>query len=367
MAELVGGAIVGTAFAELWNVVKEAKDRIKGFEETLHDLNDTLLDLASMVKGIKQVNIKLKRRDQREVERLQSIMKKGADLVFKCDRLGKWDFINKFIYQKKLTELDNKITRFITKHIQLGTFLEVNLLHEKVNHLADQIQTLTSATTTTRCVRASTTSSFEDFIDPLDDDEDDDFRVPRCRRAALALAFLVLRLRIPALILLAFLLIVIGVGTVKVVFVTAFLLIVITRAATKKAIFATAALVGDGVSSVLENYSDSGVVMVINDVGRLETTIEQLEATMESLVPVLEEIGSSDLSESAESLRRMMEEGKKLVVESSAYIGSWNILKNSKYQKKMVELDHKLLKFQSLHLQTRLTNQDPHGHVMEGS
>ncbi|XP_054820960.1 uncharacterized protein LOC129319890 [Prosopis cineraria] len=336
VGELFVGAALGTVFAELCGSVKDAKNRLKDFKKRLQDLDVTLQDLDPMVKDIQNLNAQLKRSDQREVERLKSLLEKGAKLVSKCLPLRGRDFIKKIYYHKKLEELDNDIIRFNNKHTQLATFRDVKLLHLKVDKLSDQIQNLQPS---------GSGGGGGGSGGPI-------------YRGAPVVApppyTGVPRLNIPGLILLIILLYVTGAGIVKIIF-CVFLLICKL------------------VLSLLE--TDTGVAMIINDAGTLKTTIKNLKATMKSLAAVLEEIESSgnykqrglkngaEGREIGERLRRLMEEGEKLVVKGSK-IGSWNIVKNWEYQKKIVELDHTLLRFHSLHLQARLARRG-HGITSE--
>ncbi|KAI9081189.1 hypothetical protein K1719_036948 [Acacia pycnantha] len=134
-------------------------------------------------------------------------------------------------------------------------------------------------------------------------------------------------------------------------------------------------IIYEGIMSMLEK-SESGIWMVIKDVGKLETTTEQLDATMRSLVHVLEEIESNseqllinetDRIEASKSLRSWMKEGQKLVCESSYDMAWWNFVKKWQYQKRMAELDNKLLRIRSLYLQARLAKNIEDRHKMEGT
>ncbi|XP_054790228.1 uncharacterized protein LOC129295711 [Prosopis cineraria] len=312
VGELIGGAALGTVFAELWKAVKDAKNRLKDFEEKLQDLDETLQDLDPMVRDIENLNAKLKRSDQREVKRLKSLLEKGKDLVSKCLLLRRRDFIKKIYYHKKLVELDNDIIRFNNKHTQLGTFREVKLLHLKVDQLSDQIQTL----------RPSSGGGGSGGSGG---------QVPRRAPVVAPPPYTgVPRLDIPTLIFAIIMFYVTGEATVKIIF---FMVLLICKLV------------------LLGLETDTGLAMIINDTGTLKKTVNKLRATMRSLATVLEEIDNG--SQNGEKLRRLMEEGEMLVLNGSK-IGWWNIVKKWEYQKKMVELENKLLRFHSRHLQARM-------------
>lgn len=339
----MGGAALGTVFTELWQVVSEAKDRLKDFKPKLRDLENTLQDLVPMIEDIERLNRDLNESDQREVERLKSIMEESSDLISKCLRLRRWQIIKKSYYHKKLIELDSKIIRFNNKHIELGTFREVKILRLEVNQLSDHIQSVIRS-----CTLTSSTPSFSSSgANEQHEAGRGNLNQPIYRIAAtgvlICLAFLSSRAE-----------------TRTIIVIVIVIVIIIYKA----------------IRSMLESFDESGVWMVINDVGTLKTTIEQLEDTMKSLDPVLEEIESrrkhvvmmneADRSEAAECgrIRRLMREGEKLVRVSSNIVW-WNFVKIWVYQKKMVELDNKLLKFLSLYLLTYLANNHDNGDARE--
>ncbi|XP_054790226.1 uncharacterized protein LOC129321028 [Prosopis cineraria] len=326
VGELVSGAALGTVFSGLWSTVKDAKNRLKDFKNKLQDLDDTLQRLDPMVKDIQNLNAQLKRSDQRDVDRLKSVMEKGANLVSKCLLLRRRDFIKKIYYHKKLVELDNDIISFNNKHTSLNTFREIQLLHLKVDKLSDQIQSQRpSPSKSSACGGEGGCVSGE----PI-------YRRPRPRAAMVAPPPYagVPRLDIPMLlffvIYIYFIFNVTGTGIVE-------------------GIFCFALLICKLVLFLLE--TDTGLAMIIKDAGELKTTIKKLRSTMKSLAPVLEEINQG--SQNGERLRRLMEEGEELV-RNGLKIGSWNVVKKWECQKKIVELENKLLRFHSRHLQARL-------------
>ncbi|KAK4257890.1 hypothetical protein QN277_007419 [Acacia crassicarpa] len=325
MAELAGGAVLGVGVTEFWNKVKEVRHRVKDFNPQLEKLDETLEMLDQMIQDIRRTSTQLNEPDQ--VERLASILQKGNDLVSKGLGIKRWNLWKKYSHQMKLVELDNELLRFSIRQVPLRILLAVNQVRLEQRRdfaeLLDQIVSL-SRRSNDQFNAPNARETYSGIPTTLEPPP-----VPNTFPDNISLGSLILAVLLPL---------------VPVIIKITAIVIIIYKVVT-------------AVMSMLEK-SGSGIWMVINVIGKLDMTIEQLNDTMESLDQVLEELrNEAHQSEAGESLRSLMEEGEKLVFESSS-LRWWNFVKKCQYQMTIVELENKLLRFHSLYLQDRLAKND---------
>ncbi|XP_054782619.1 uncharacterized protein LOC129289885 [Prosopis cineraria] len=119
-------------------------------------------------------------------------------------------------------------------------------------------------------------------------------------------------------------------------------------------------LVGGAVLGLVFEQLRKEVWRVKNNVVTFKPKLEELEETLDFLCPVIEEIEElnrrlkgPDYRRETFALRRLLEDGTKLVSKCSK-IGSWNFPKQCHYKEKLMELDNKILKFHNLHMQAHM-------------
>ncbi|KAK4257891.1 hypothetical protein QN277_007420 [Acacia crassicarpa] len=375
MVDPFSGAAVGFVFSQLGNEVKEAIKRVKAFRPELMKLEETLKDLDSMIEDIKKMSQELNESAGKEVERLTSIMTKGKELVSKCHRISWWNPLKKASHQTKLVGLDNEITRFMNLHIKMGTFLAVKKVQVKLSRFDERFDKLSNQIESLR--RTDEPDEVDNGVEASD--EENDNKAPRIGPFALIIFVLFGGVHIHILVKITAIGIIIykAVEAIKrclseksltavwsdffdLSFLRSFVPSPNSRAssvATGLILLLVYSIGGEiqKITIICYILSQGGLEMVIEDLGMLETTIKQLEDTMKSLDQVPKEIEST--KEAAESLTSWLEEGKKLVSETST-IGWWNFVKKWQYQKKMVELENKLLRFHSLYLRAQLVKND---------
>lgn len=366
--DTVVGAVLKVLLTELWEKVKKLRAAVKGFESELSKLEETLEDLHPRIQEMDRLNTLLRNlesvdRSEEVVERLKSILEDGNKLVSECHAVSKKrskfkifskikGVFKKEHYQRKLMELDNKLTKFTIKFIQMDTYLEARKtrleqrqgINELKDHIAESRRSFISSLDNGLITPSSLGTSMVAL--PM---ENGTTSVPAIEGPT--------NTRAPNIGILGSILFVVHPGIHFIFKITAIFIIM------HKAITAI--------------MSESIIYMFIKDVALLKSTIEELKDTMTSLVRVLKEIEAesneevammdeekADRSEAAKSLRDLLQEGEILVFESSK-MGWGNFNKKWEYQMKMVELENKLLKFHRSYLRSRLaqnrnTTRDDH-------
>ncbi|KAJ1413620.1 Tyrosine-protein kinase, active site [Sesbania bispinosa] len=117
IASLVGGAAVGTVFGELLKAVLEIRDKAVMFKQTLANLRCTLITVAPIMKEIEQHNIDLGR-PKEDLESLIREMEEGTNLVSKCAKIHRLNFMARARYQERLEALMDSLVRFFIIDMQ---------------------------------------------------------------------------------------------------------------------------------------------------------------------------------------------------------------------------------------------------------
>ncbi|KAI9084540.1 hypothetical protein K1719_033528 [Acacia pycnantha] len=119
-------------------------------------------------------------------------------------------------------------------------------------------------------------------------------------------------------------------------------------------------LVGGAVLGVLFDQLRKEIWRVKDNSVMFKPKLEELEETLTILYPVIEEIEELNIrlnrpnhGTETISLRRLLEDGTKLVSKCSK-IPRWDIFKQGRYREKLVELDNKILRFHNLYLQAHM-------------
>ncbi|KAD4338044.1 hypothetical protein FH972_027308 [Carpinus fangiana] len=136
MADAVLGAVLGEAFSQLFETVKDVVNKARMFEPILTRLQSTLASLVPLVEQIGRLNIEVGHPEE-EINSLIEQMKKGTKLVSKCSKISWWNYCMKSQYAGKLCELDEDIGRFFQVDLQawnarnvLETLVEVKAIIE---------------------------------------------------------------------------------------------------------------------------------------------------------------------------------------------------------------------------------------------
>ncbi|XP_054782493.1 uncharacterized protein LOC129289764 [Prosopis cineraria] len=117
--ELVGGAVLGLVFEQLRKEVWRTKNNVVTFKPKLEELEETLDLLCPVIEEIEELNRRLKGPDyRRETFALWSLLEDGTKLVSKCSKIRSWDIPKLYRHKEKLMELENKILRFHSLHLQ---------------------------------------------------------------------------------------------------------------------------------------------------------------------------------------------------------------------------------------------------------
>ncbi|XP_059458896.1 probable disease resistance protein At5g66900 [Corylus avellana] len=142
MADAVLGAVLGEAFSQLFETVKDVINKARMFESILTQLQSTLASLVPLVEEIRRLNREVGHPEE-EIKSLIKHMKKGTKLVSKCSKISWWNYCMKSQYAGKLSELDEDIGRFFQVDLQawnarnvLETLARVNAIGENMNLFA---------------------------------------------------------------------------------------------------------------------------------------------------------------------------------------------------------------------------------------
>jgi hypothetical protein len=115
-------------------MVLKAQKNNSQFEPSLKRLEEMLKEMAPNIKKIESFNAEL---DQpKQLERLKGLMTKGNDLVNKCSKIQKYNYLKRPIYNKKLIKLEKDIRDHISSVLQLQVVADTKeILHTQNSNL----------------------------------------------------------------------------------------------------------------------------------------------------------------------------------------------------------------------------------------
>lgn len=130
----VAGAGFEIIFGDFLKMVLKAQKNNSQFEPSLKRLEEMLKDMAPNIKKIESFNAEL---DQpKQLERLKGLMTKGNDLVNKCSKIQKYNYLKRPIYNKKLLKLEKDIRDHISSVLQLQVVADTKeILHTQNSNL----------------------------------------------------------------------------------------------------------------------------------------------------------------------------------------------------------------------------------------
>lgn len=102
------GTAVGTAFGELFLLVKKGVQTVAMFHDQLKKIESTLDSIVPIMKDIDEFN---RRMDRKDMGQIQALINNGKDLVKKCSNIKALNLYKKYMHSKKLTEFDATLAR----------------------------------------------------------------------------------------------------------------------------------------------------------------------------------------------------------------------------------------------------------------
>ncbi|KAF2295194.1 hypothetical protein GH714_032011 [Hevea brasiliensis] len=139
-ASAAAGVGVETVFGSFMKVIIEVSRSNAMFAPTLKLLEDTMESIRPSINRIETLNRQFDRPD--EIKGLQELMKKGEDLVRKCSKIHRYNYVKKPLYTRKLVELDESIRRYINTILPLYLTSDVKETLYEIELLSTQIRKL---------------------------------------------------------------------------------------------------------------------------------------------------------------------------------------------------------------------------------
>ncbi|KAL6135735.1 hypothetical protein ACLB2K_067961 [Fragaria x ananassa] len=104
--EFVGGGVLGTAFSDVYEGLKELIGKNLIFKSLFKDIKSSLDSLKPLIEHIDECNMTLLYCSKEELEDLEQVIKKGEELVIKCLKVSQWNPFKKYKYANKLLGWD---------------------------------------------------------------------------------------------------------------------------------------------------------------------------------------------------------------------------------------------------------------------
>ncbi|KAJ4963261.1 hypothetical protein NE237_023200 [Protea cynaroides] len=145
MAEaLLLGAAVGAVAGEVLHALLEAKDKVVNFREDFERLEKTLKRLLPMFEEGRKLDLELNDRELKGLGDLIMKLQKGKKLIQKCSKVSKINFIQKIRYSSKISSLDEAISSFCQRELQVDNWRDVKLLRLDFQRLSVKVDVVTS-------------------------------------------------------------------------------------------------------------------------------------------------------------------------------------------------------------------------------
>ncbi|KAL5099324.1 hypothetical protein RYX36_003651 [Vicia faba] len=138
MADLLSGGAVGAGTGEVLKHVLLPIKKGREFGPTLETNIETLKALAPIVEEMKGYNDLLDR-PREEIERLETHIREGEELVRKSKKLNRWKFLRFPHYQTKLKKKDEDLRRRLTVNVQVENRRD---LMEVLTHVKEILEIL---------------------------------------------------------------------------------------------------------------------------------------------------------------------------------------------------------------------------------
>ncbi|KAJ9170745.1 hypothetical protein P3X46_018828 [Hevea brasiliensis] len=140
LASAAPGAGLEVAFGSFLRVILEVRRSNAMFAPTLKLLEETMESIRPSIRRIETFNRDFDRPD--EIKGLQDLMKKGEDLVCKCSKIHRYNYVKKAFFAKKLVKLDESIRRYIDTILPLHQTSDVKETLYEMRLLSTQIRNL---------------------------------------------------------------------------------------------------------------------------------------------------------------------------------------------------------------------------------
>lgn len=132
------------------------------FASTLKLLEETMESIRPSIMRIETFNRDLDRPD--EIKRLQDLMRRGEELVLKCAKIHRYNYVKKPLYTKKLVKLDESIRRYIETILPLHQTSDVKETLFEMRILSSQIRNLSMGGASSAGVSSAGVSNKSGFV-----------------------------------------------------------------------------------------------------------------------------------------------------------------------------------------------------------
>ncbi|KAM7251907.1 hypothetical protein ACFE04_023790 [Oxalis oulophora] len=134
MGDLVGGALLGTAFGILSDAIVDAVKTVSSFNSNFKNMKNILKQIQPIIEEIVKLNVALGISED-ETSGFAKSLKEGAKIVRKCAKVGKCNLVKRYKYSTKLKDLETLLNSMFTVVMQAqaardikGTRIEVREL-----------------------------------------------------------------------------------------------------------------------------------------------------------------------------------------------------------------------------------------------
>ncbi|KAF8020253.1 hypothetical protein BT93_G0837 [Corymbia citriodora subsp. variegata] len=140
------GAALGTAFSELFALVKDLVITIAAFRSQLEKIKSTLERIEPIIKDIDSFNDQLGRGPE-EMAPIKELLDEGTGLVIKCKKIHTLNLCMKYTHSKRLTGFNAAVLEKFQLYLQLlgvkdgrGILVRVNVIEEELIELKEWLR-----------------------------------------------------------------------------------------------------------------------------------------------------------------------------------------------------------------------------------
>ncbi|KAF2550060.1 hypothetical protein F2Q68_00036549 [Brassica cretica] len=114
VASLVGGAVLGAPFSEMFKQAIEGAKKVKEFKSLFEDLASTMERLVPIINDI----ISMLGRSTHELEFLINTVQRAEEMVSKCSRVQWYNIADKVLYTRKIQGITRDVLKFSQVDLQ---------------------------------------------------------------------------------------------------------------------------------------------------------------------------------------------------------------------------------------------------------
>ncbi|KAF8012522.1 hypothetical protein BT93_I0625 [Corymbia citriodora subsp. variegata] len=140
------GAALGTAFSELFTLVKDLVITIAAFRSQLEKIRSTLERIEPIIKDIDSLNDQLDRGPE-EMAPIKELLEEGTRLVIKCKKIHMLNLCMKYTHSKRLSGFNAAVLEKFQLYLQLlgvkdgkGILVRVNVIEEELIELKEWLR-----------------------------------------------------------------------------------------------------------------------------------------------------------------------------------------------------------------------------------